>query len=126
MEKGKLTQNGVHLQEHEYATVKTLLENGYNVELIPPSRINGLRMPDIMLQGTPWEMKAPQGGGKCTILNTLQSAVNQSRNLIVDLRRCKLTDEQAIKELKYHFQHSKRVRRMKIITKDAKILDFGK
>lgn len=39
MEKGKLKQNGVHLEEHEYNTVKYLLESGYDVELIPPSKI---------------------------------------------------------------------------------------
>ena len=60
MKEGNLTQNRVHLKEHEYATVKTLLKNGYDVELIPPSEIKGLRMPDIMLQGIPWEMKSPQ------------------------------------------------------------------
>ena len=49
MKKGTLKTNGVHLRDHEYATVKLLLENGYDVELVPPSQINGLRMPDIML-----------------------------------------------------------------------------
>ena len=45
MEKGKLKQNGVHLEEHEYNTVKYLLESGYDVELIPPSKIKHLQMP---------------------------------------------------------------------------------
>jgi len=124
MKNGNLKTNGVHLRDHEYATVKLLLENGYDVELIPPSQINGLRMPDIMLHGTPWEMKSPQGGGKCTIMNTIQNGVNQSRNMIVDLRRCKLSDEQALKELKYYLKNSKRLRRLKVITKAEIILDL--
>jgi len=45
MEKGKLKQNGVHLEEHEYNTVKYLLESGYDVELIPPSKIKHPQMP---------------------------------------------------------------------------------
>jgi hypothetical protein len=46
MNKGKLIQNGVHLQEHEYATVKFFLELGYDIELIPPSQIKSLHSPD--------------------------------------------------------------------------------
>ena len=56
MEKGILKQNGVHLEDHEYETVKLFLDLGYDIELIPPSKIKGLQMPDLMLQGIPWEM----------------------------------------------------------------------
>lgn len=49
MGKGNLKQNGVHLQDHEYATVKLLLENGFDIELIPPSQIKNLKMPDMIL-----------------------------------------------------------------------------
>ena len=126
MKEGKLTQNGVHLKAHEYSTVKLLLENGYDVELIPTSGIKGLRMPDIMLQGVPWEMKSPQGDGKRTIMNTIQNASHQSTNIIVDLRRCKLREDLALKELQWHFKLSKRIRRLKVITKDEKILDIEK
>ena len=126
MEKGILKTNGVHLEEHEYATVKLFIENGYNVELVPPSTIKGLRMPDIMIQGIPWEMKSPQGDGKRTIMNTIQNAAHQSGNVIIDLRRCKLEEAQAIREINHHFQLSKRIRRMRIITKDEKIVDLSK
>lgn len=124
--KGTLTQNGVHLEEHEYKTIKLLLENGFDVQLIPPLRMEGVRTPDITLQGMEWEIKSPIGGGKRTIMNTVQKAAHQSRNIIVDLRRCKLEQKEAIKELETHFSLSKRIRRMKIITDDEKILDFSK
>ena len=39
------------------------------------------------------------------------------------IHRCKLSDEQAIKELKHHFKLSKRFKRMKIITKSREILN---
>ncbi len=126
MTKGKLKQNGVHLEEHEYKTVKLLLEQGYDVELIPPSRIKNLRMPDITLQGLAWEMKAPTGEGKKTIKNIVQNASHQAENIIIDLRRIKLAEEQAIKEIRHYYELSRRIRRLKIITKDEKILDFSK
>ena len=83
MYKGRLTQNNVHLEEHEYKTVKFLLEQGYDIELIPPSRIKNLRMPDLMLMGLPWEMKAPLGDSKHTIKNIVQNASQQSANIII-------------------------------------------
>ena len=83
-------------------------------------------MPDIMIQGIPWEMKSPEGNGKRTIKNTIQSASHQSVNIIIDLRRCPIEDQQAIKELQSYFSKSKRLRRMKIIDKDMNVLDFHK
>ena len=126
MKRGTLKQNGVHLEAHEFATVKLFLENGFDIELIPPSQIKGLRMPDIMLQGIPWEMKAPEGNGKYTLKNIVQSASHQSENIIIDLRRCKLDEVQSLKAITHYFQMSKRIRRIKIVTNAEKILDFCK
>ena len=126
MKKGILIQNGVHLRDHEYATVKLLLENGFDIELIPPSQIKHLRMPDIMMNGIPWEMKAPEGNGKYTVQNTMQDAAGQSRNVIIDLRRCKMHEDQAIKEFEREYNKSRHIRRLKIIKKNAEILDFHK
>ncbi|MBP5383392.1 MAG: hypothetical protein J6Y57_00290 [Lachnospiraceae bacterium] len=57
MKKGKLTQNRVHLQSHEYITVKLFLEMGFDIELIPKSQITKYRQPDIMMGGVAWEIK---------------------------------------------------------------------
>ncbi len=126
MGKGTLKQNGVHLQDHEYATVKLFLEKGFDIELIPPVRIKDVRTPDFTMGGISWEMKSPEGGSKTTIRHTIKHAVTQSGNIIVDLRRYKLDDNSAIKELEQHFKLSKRIRRMKIVTKELEILDFSK
>ncbi len=126
MNKGNLIQNGVHLEEHEYKTVKYLLEMGCNIELIPPVQVKGMNTPDIQIDGVVWEMKSPTGGGKHTIKHNIQNAKHQSRNVIIDLRRCKLLEEQAIKEAKHHFELSKRLRKLKIITKSGDLLDFSK
>ena len=126
MANGKLTQNGVHLEEHEYKTVKLLLSQGCDVELIPPSRIKNLRMPDITLHGLAWEMKSPMGDGKRTIKNIVQNASHQAENIIIDLRRSKLNEEHTIIEIRHYFELSRRLRRIKIITKDEKILDYSK
>ena len=126
MKKGLLITNGVHLEDHEYETVKLFLEDGFDIELIPPVRIKDVRTPDFTMQGVSWELKSPKGGGKSTIRHTIKHAVTQSNNLIIDLQRCKIDDTQAIKELELHFNLSKRIRRMKIVTKDRNILDYIK
>ncbi|MBQ8983079.1 MAG: hypothetical protein IJ079_05765 [Lachnospiraceae bacterium] len=126
MKMGILKTNGVHLEEHEYSTVKLLLEIGQDVVLIPTSQVKGMRTPDIAIDGVLWEMKSPTGSGKNTIKHTLQNASHQSNNVIVDLRRCKLPQDLAIKELEQRFYLSKRIRRMKIITNDEQTIDFEK
>ena len=126
MEKGTLKTNGVHLEKHEYETVKLLLMNGHNVELIPTSQVKGMRTPDISIDGVLWEIKSPTGNSKHTMKHTLQNAAHQSNHVIVDLRRCKMSPDNAAKELAYHFNLSRRIRRMIIITIDEKIIDFGK
>ena len=126
MKEGILKTNGVHLEEHEYATVKLLLNTGLDVELVPTSQVKGMRTPDISINGILWEIKSPTGNGKNTLKHTLQNASHQSNNVIVDLRRCKLPQEQAIKDLEQRFNLSKRIRRMKIITNDEIIIDFKK
>lgn len=124
-EKGKLTQNGVHLQDHEYATVKLFLELGYDIELIPRSQVKYYRTPDMVMNGVPWEIKSPQGKGKYTAQNTMQNGASQSRNIIIDLRRCKLPENQAIKEFEREFRKSKHFKRMKIVKNNMEILDFS-
>ncbi len=83
-------------------------------------------MPDIMMQGVAWEMKSPEGKGKNTIRNTIQNGEHQSSSLIIDLRRIKADEKNAIKELEMHFKLSKRIRRLRIITVDEELLDYFK
>ena len=126
MKKGILTQNKVHLLDHEWRTVKFLLESGKDIELIPPIQVEKCRTPDFVMDGQVWEMKSPTGGGKHTIKHTIQNAKEQSRTVVLNLRRCKLQDDRAISEANHHFTLSKRLRKMIIITKSGKTLDRTK
>ena len=127
MKKGTIIPNGVVLKTHELATVVLLTEMGYDITLIPKSNKCGDRTPDIEMQGLFWEMKCPKGQGKYLIQNTLHKAARQSENVIVDLRRIKIHQTKCLRELEKHFMiTSKRLKRMKIITKTKKIIDFKK
>lgn len=124
--KGKIVPNGVVLREHEYVTVLFLTEQGWDVELIPKSNKFGKHTPDIRMLELLWEMKAPKGEGKYLIVNTIQRAVKQSPNIVIDLRRARRHQAKCLAEIKREFDKSRSVERIKVITKGKKVVDFGK
>ena len=112
--------------EHEWKTVKYFLELGKDIELLPKSEIKDYHQGDFMMDGFAWEAKAPVGKGKYNVQNKIQEAAQQSCNIIIDLRRSKMLEEKAIKSYVKEFSNSKGLKRMKIIKKDGKLLDFSK
>ena len=124
--KGKIIPNGVVLKTHENATVVLFTEQGFDVELIPKSNIKGIHTPDARINGIRWEIKSPIGEGKYLMSNTIQKAVKQSHNIIIDLRRTKRHQAKCLHELEKEFKKSKSVHRLKIIKKDGKSIDFIK
>ena len=60
-----------------------------------------------------------------TIKHTFQNAGHQSSNVIIDLQRCKLADVDALKDIRYHYKISKRIKRLKVIMKDKNIIDIS-
>lgn len=124
--KGKITPNGVVLKTHENATAVFLTEQGFDVELIPTSNIEGVHTPDIKMDGLKWEMKAPLGEGNQLMENTIQRAMRQSQNIIIDLRHTKRHQTKCLRELEKQFLSKKGIKRLKVITKSGKTLDFEK
>ncbi len=124
--KGKITPNGVVLKTHENATAVFLTEQGFDVELIPASNIEGVHTPDIKMDGLKWEMKAPLGEGNQLMENTIQRALRQSQNIIIDLRHTKRHQTKCLRELEKQFLNKKGIKRLKVITKSGKTLDFEK
>ena len=123
---GKITPNGVSLEKHEYATVLLLTEMGYDVELVPRSNREGEHTPDIIIDNVKWEMKSPTGETRNTIKNIIQSALRQSVNIILDLRRIKRPMEKCLRDINREFTHNKRIKRLLVITKSKKVIDFSK
>ena len=124
--RGRITPNGVVLKHNENATAVFLTEQGFDVELIPTSNVEGVHTPDIKMNGLKWEMKAPIGEGRYLMANTIQRAVKQSCNVIVDLRHTKRHQIKCIRELENEFRKSGSLKHLKIITKSGNTLDFEK
>ena len=84
--------------------------------------------PDIQIVKTAefWEIKNIQGNSKNTIEDNLKRASKQADNIIISLLRSKMTSTQAIARIRYFLMHPRRnVRRVILITKDHKVIDFG-
>ena len=124
--RGKIIPNGVVLKTHENATVVFLTEQGYDIKLIPKSNIQGVHTPDIVMEKIKWEIKSPIGEGKYLIANTIQRAIKQSPNIIIDLRRTKRHQIKCVREIEKEFKKSNSIKRLKIILKNGKLLDFMK
>ena len=126
MKIGKITPNGVSLEKHENETVVYFTNLGYNIELIPPSNTPKAKTPDFMMDGKAWEMKSPQGKSRVTVEHAFKRAAKQSENIIIDLRRTKIPTDQVKTSLEKLFKVSRRIRNLKVITREQELLDFKK
>ena len=125
--KGKLITNDVTLQPHELATVEFLVGRyGKMISLIVPSYTPHNRNPDFMMDGVLWEMKSPQGRESRTLERAFKNAAKQSKNIVIDLRRMTLDTRSALRLLGKRFNLSRHVKRLRIITKEEKVVDFRK
>ena len=124
--KGKIIPNGVSLEKHENNTIVFFTNLGYTVELIPPVLTPNSKTPDLMMLGQPWEMKSPLSNSKNAIERSFKKAAQQSENIILDLRRTTAKSTEAIKIYEKLFNGSKRVRKMKIITKNQELKEYNK
>ncbi len=85
------------------------------------------KTPDLYVLKTNvrWELKSPTGGSKHTIQNNLREADSQSENVILDLTRSKLTDNQGISRAKEFIKKERsRIKRLKIFTKNGQLVDI--
>ncbi|MCL2338354.1 MAG: hypothetical protein FWC51_00150 [Proteobacteria bacterium] len=123
---GKIIIPGGALPEtHELETANFFAAAGSEIEFLPPSYVKGVFSPDILMDGQRWEIKSPCGNSKRTIENNYRSAERQSENIVFDLRRIGLNENVAIKYVKQQFNLRRgKVKRVIIITKENKILDF--
>ncbi len=126
MASGSIIWNGIVLEKHEQATVEFLLRHCTQIELISPNKSAGVRTADIKMAGQEWELKSPKGKGKYLLQNTIHKALRQSPNIVVDLRRINMPEQKALAELEKIWLTSKSIRKLKIITKGRRLLDYCK
>ena len=123
---GKVILNGTALEPHEKDTMLFLAQYGFDIEVIRPTNTPKTTNPDILMLGTIWEMKAPTTKNEDTIIKRFRKASGQAGRIVFDLRKTsgKSSDTQDL--IIKLFKKSGRARRLIIITKTGKVLDFIK
>ncbi len=126
MRAGKIIPNGVSLEKHESETVVFFTNLGKVIELIPPSNTPHARRPDFIMDGLEWEMKSPVKGNLRALEHLVKRAIRQSGNIIVDLRRIGISDEQSVAMLEGLFNKFRSVKRLWLITKKGILVKLSK
>ena len=118
---------GVFPDRHEKMTADFLAEKlGFDVVFLVPARRANTRTPDIRMAGVLWEIKSPSGRGSRTIENCLRTALLQSPNIVLSLRRmdARIPTYKLVREVERQFRLSRNINRIIIITKQQKIVDI--
>lgn len=85
----------------------------------------GVKNPDVEIDGEIWEFKAPRGASeKNTISDQFKKARKQASRLVIDLRRCGLSDEVAIEQIERRFRGQTRITRVIVISHDGTVAAF--
>lgn len=128
MESRIFLQTGATPTAEEIATVNFLIDLNFarQITFLAASKIEGTKTPDIVADGVRWEIKCPVGRGVNTIKHSFEMAIQQSNNIIFDLRHSRLPDEANIARLKKEFRDIRKVKKLVVITKTRKMLVFSK
>lgn len=85
-----------------------------------------LKTPDLIVGDQSWELKSPTGNGKNTIHNTFATSRKQSKNIIVDLRRCSMHEQKAFARIRDVYNKRRRKEcGLLIINKRGQVLDIS-
>lgn len=117
-------EDGAQPEPHELQTGLFLRKSGRVVKFLAPKNLNGVKTPDILMDGLLWEIKSPVSAGSRTIEHALRSASKQSVNVIFDLRRFKASDEKALRQINFTAKKRTAIKKLLIVTKSEKLIDF--
>ena len=100
----------------------TILADHFKMDVHFEARHGNLKTADFRIGGTLWELKSPLGRGKRTIQNNIRKANQQCANIVVDLRFCKINEEQAIQRVRYEVLRMTSIKKVLVITKGIRVL----
>lgn len=80
---------------------------------------------EVIKTGQVWELKSPLGNGKRTMANNLRDASRQSKNVVLDLSRCKMNNQNAFSRIRGFLNSGDaHLKRLLVIDKGGKVIDF--
>lgn len=124
--KGTFLPPGKRPWKHELEITDILASSGYYVEYLVEGRI---KMADIRINGTTFELKCPEKFNANTLLHTLRRGAKQSRNMIIGGNRMNKVDENKTMNFLKNYRknpESKFIKRLIFISSNGKIIDIDK
>ena len=99
-----------------------------HILFLKPNRQKGAKTPDIQIDDDlKWEIKSIEKMGKYTLDHAERAGLNQSENLVFDLRKLKQVQiDKAINHLEKNFKMTKKWQRLIFINKSEKVLTCEK
>ena len=76
------------------------------------------------MDGVEWEIKCPEGHSKRTIESNFRKAVKQSKYIIFDLRRVKMSEKLCVSQLTREFNARPYLKKLYIIMKNGTLLQI--
>ena len=110
-------------EPHEISAAAIMVEY-FNTDVTVMKRHSYAHKADFLIGNQIWEHKSPTGNGKRTIQNNLRDADDQSKLVILDLRRCKLHPARALSRINHEISKAHTAKRLLVITKSGKVLDI--
>lgn len=125
---GHLNKNKYYedLESHEKRTIGLLLKYGFDIDVLAPSGTPKTDNPDVALNGVIWEMKAPMTYNEQKLQKRARKASHQANRVIFDLRNINRDEDKAKECIIKLFCKIRGLRRMILIEKSEKVLDFQK
>lgn len=107
----------------EYETSAAIIIAEYfENDVVFIKRTSNSKTADFRIKGVVWELKSPIGNSKRTIQNNLRRADQQSANIIIDLRRCKMHSSQAMNRIKFELSRANKISHLLVIQKNKKVI----
>lgn len=92
-----------------------------NIKFIPR---NNCKTPDLLINHTEWELKAPTGNGKRNLQHTISRAIKQSRYIIIDARFSKIHISKIKGYLSTEIKRNKQIKRLILIDKQKNVVEI--
>lgn len=111
-------------EQHEIEIAGVLAQYFHQpVEFIIPSKGYKMKSADVIIGGISWELKSPTGASRKTTVEYQFKGLRQSRYLVIDGRRTKLSDEYILKQIALEIPKHPRANKVLFITKQANVID---
>ncbi len=116
---GKLyIPKGAIPKQHEISLAELLIRTGHKVCFV---EVGPRKTPDIYFLHKYWEIKSPTGNSSRTLENNIRAALTQSENIIIDLRRTKISSAKAKQYIINHLHNFHGLKELLLVNQQQKI-----